>query len=415
MSTATTTRTTTSRRRLIALAAILALGTSAGAGTANAADGPKPGTTDAGLELSSLDQERMEQQKPLIAAADIIQAAVDKDAQANPLSGFSSIALGERSVILRWKGALSRTVEAAVEQARENVAIEVVGARLTGAEMQAKVAQVQQATKKLAGGVPFAVSLPIEGDKVVVEVEGDIITKLKTGLTALGLPIEVTHADVPEPAGRLDDTPEFYGGSKLTYSANGSGWQCAAGFAVRHWSGSEHLVTAGHCGYPGINFSNGNGSLSVGQASQENVNNDLLLVPTQNVGTTTGRVFNNRWGATTQTAMAVNGWHHPYHNEYLCTSGHMTGEVCGVRVDTSTAYSYCGTVPAWGNYECYGGMYRAYQGSGLRATQPGDSGGPVYNYNRSATGIISGGNSSGTTVIFQDFHTVNRIWGVVPK
>jgi hypothetical protein len=93
----------------------------------------------------------------------------------------------------------------------------------------------------------------------------------------------------------------------------------------------------------------------------------------------------------------------------------MTGEVCGVQVDTSTAYSYCGTVPAWGNYECYGGMYRAYQRSGLRAAQPGDSGGPVYNYNRSATGIISGTNSSGTTVIFQDFHTVNQIWGVVPK
>ena len=416
ITTTTTTITTTSRRRLMAIAAILALGTSAGADAASAADAPAPkrGTTKSGMQLSSVDRERMERQKPLVAAADVIQAAVLDDTRADPQSGYSSIALGERSVVLRWKGALPRTVEAAVEQAREDVAIEVLNARDTDAQMQAKVAQVQQATKKLAGGVPFAVSIPIEGDKVVVEVEGDIITKLKTGLAALGLPIEVTHADIPEPAGRLNDTPEFSGGGELTYQAGGSWWKCTAGFAVRHWSGPEYLVTAGHCGYPGIGFWNGNRSSWVGQANAENVNYDLLLVPTQNVSTVAGRVFNNRWGYS-ETTMAVNGWHHPYHNEYLCTSGHMTGEVCGVRVDTSTAYSYCSTVPAWGNYECYGGMYRAWQNAGLRASQGGDSGGPVYNYNRSATGIISGGNDAGNMVIFQDFYTVNQIWGVVPK
>ena len=60
-------------------------------------------------------------------------------------------------------------------------------------------------------------------------------------------------------------------------------------------------------------------------------------------------------------------------------------------------------------------MYRAYQRAGLRAVQSGDSGGPVYNYNRSAMGIISGQRDDGRTVIFQDFHTINEIWGVVPK
>jgi trypsin len=384
------------------------------ADVANAADTVKPSTTDAGLQLSSLDQERMERQKPLIAAADIIQAAVDKDTQADPLSGYSSIALGERSVVLRWKGALPRTVDAAVEQARKDVTIEVLNARHTNARMQAKVAQVQQATKKLAGGVPFAVSMPIEGDKVRVEVEGDIITKVKTGLSALGLPVEVTYGDVPEPAGRLNDTPEFYGGGQLKFPWRDGKWKnCTAGFAVRHWSGQESLVTAGHCGYPGIGFNNGDWSRWVGQASQEHVYYDLLLVPTQDLGPSAGRVFNNRWGYS-DTSMTVNGWTHPYHNEYMCTSGSFTGEVCGVQVDTSTAHSYC-TTDAWGTPECYGGMYRAYQRAGLRAAQPGDSGGPVYNYNRSAMGIISGGNTSGTTVIFQDFHTVNQIWGVVPK
>ncbi len=60
-------------------------------------------------------------------------------------------------------------------------------------------------------------------------------------------------------------------------------------------------------------------------------------------------------------------------------------------------------------------MYRANQRAGLRAVQHGDSGGPVYNYNRSAMGIISGQGNSGRTVIFQDFHTINQNWGVVPK
>ena len=58
---------------------------------ANAADAAKPGTTDSGLQLSSVDRAR------------------------------------------------------------------------TDAQMQANAAQVQQATTKLAGGVPFAVSMPIPG------------------------------------------------------------------------------------------------------------------------------------------------------------------------------------------------------------------------------------------------------------
>lgn len=379
---------------------------------ANAADAAKPGSTDSGLQLSSVDRERMQRQKPLIAAADIIQAAVDEDTRANRLSGYSSISLGESSVVLRWKGALPHAVEAAVEQAREDVAVEVVGARHTNAQMQAKAAQVQQATKKLADGVRFAVSMPIEGDKVRVEVEGDVITKVKTGLAALDLPVQVTYGDVPEPAGRLNDTAPYYGGGRI--ANNSSGDRCTSGFAVTHWSGGSYLVTAGHCGWPGAVFSNGladtgNWSQRVGTASQEHVAYDLLLIP----ASSSGYVFNNRWGYS-DSIMKVNGWAHPYHNEYVCTSGSYTGEVCGVQVDTSSAYSYCGYA-SYNAYECYSGMYRAYQRAGLRAAQGGDSGGPVYNYNRSAMGIISGGNTSGTMVIFQDFHTVNQIWGVVPK
>ena len=406
---------TTSRRRLIAFAAILALGAGTDAAHAADASASKPGTTDAAINLSSVDRERMERQKPLIAAADVIQVAVDEDTRANPRSGYSSIALGDSSVILRWKGALPQSVATAVDQARKDVTVEVVRARHTNAQLQAKAAQVQKATKTSAGGVPFAVSIPIEGDKVRVEVEGDVIAKVKSGLPALDLPIEVTSGDVPEPAGRLNDTPEFYGGIRI---ANGqSGQRCTSGFAVKNWWG-EFLVTAGHCGWPGAPFYNGladqgNWSQLVGNANQEDVANDLLLIPTQNLYTAAGRVFNNRWG-TTETTMAVNGWTHPYNGEYLCTSGSYTGEVCGVRVDTSSAYSYCGYA-SFGAYECYSGLYRAVQNAGLRAVQPGDSGGPVYNYNRSATGIISGGNSSGTAVIFQDFYTINQNWGVVPK
>lgn len=406
----TTTITTTSRRRLIAIAAIVALGTSAGAEAASAADAPAPkrGTTDSGVQLSSVDRERVERQKPLIAAADVIQAAVDDDTRANPRSGYSSIALGESSVVLRWKGTLPRAVEAAVDQVREDVTVEVVGARHTNAQLQAKATLIQRATTKLAGGVPFAVSIPIEGDKLRVEVEGDVITKVKTGLPALDLPIEVTYADVPEPTdGRLADTSPFYGGARIRNNWNGGA--CSIGFAVTHWSGGSYVVTAGHCGHVGLGFSNGDWTRSVGSASQEHVYFDLLLIPTSSAG----RIYNGRSGDNSST-LTANGWNHVYPNQWMCTSGSFTGEVCGVQADTSSAYGYCGT-DSHGTYECYGEMFRAYQRAGLRAVQPGDSGGPVYNYNRNAMGIISGGNSSGTTVVFQDFYTVNQIWGVVPK
>ena len=401
----TTHTTTTSRRRLVAIAAIIALGTAASASTANAADAPKPGTTEAGLQLSRIDRERMERQQPLIAAADVIRAAVAEDVRANPLSGYSTIALGERSVILRWKGALPRGVDAAVERARQDVAVEVVAAKHTDAQLHAKVALIQQATKKLAGGAPFAVSIPAQGDKVRVEVESDVIAKVKTGLPVLDLPVEVTYGDVPKPAGRVNDTAPFYGGARLRNNSTGD--SCTSGFAVSNWSGSgSYLVTAGHCGWPGAGFSNGDWSQPIGSATQEHVYYDLLLIPTSSAG----YVFSG-WSGMTR-ATKVNHWNYVYANEWVCTSGSFTEQKCGVQVDG--VGGYCGYA-SYNVYECYGEMFFAYQRDGQRAVQGGDSGGPVYNYNYTAKGIISGANTSGTKVIFQDFFTVNQIWGVIPK
>ena len=236
--------------------------------------------------------------------------------------------------MLRWKGALPRAVEAAVEQAREDVAVEVVRARHTNAQMQAKAAEVQQATKKLAGGVPFAVSMPIEGDKVRVEVQGDVITKVKRGLAALDLPVEVTHADVQAPAGRLKDSAPFDGGGRIPQPRQ----RCTTGFAVTNSDGQlpRHRGSLRVARRRVLRSTTAIGRVLVGTPSQEHVSYDLLLIP----ASSSGYVFNNRWGSN-ETTMKVNGWAHPYHNEYLCTSGSYTGEVCGVQVDTSTAYGYC--------------------------------------------------------------------------
>jgi hypothetical protein len=101
----------------------------------------------------------------------------------------------------------------------------------------------------------------------------------------------------------------------------------------------------------------------------------------------------------------------------MCTAGSVTGNVCSVQADTSRVYSYCGW-DAYGNWECFGDMFVGWSRSGAVASQPGDSGGPVYSVSGSygiAKGIISGSGNGGTKVIFQDFWTANAIWGVRPR
>jgi hypothetical protein len=299
-------------------------------------------------------------------------------------------------------------VQSAVDRAAKDVAVELRSARHSLAQLTHAADAAKRGMHKDAHGAPFTVLIPSDGDALGVEVEGDV-TKARAAVRSVGVPVEVSYSKNARPAGRYDDTAPFYGGGRILNAYNGAG--CTAGFAVTNGY-SNFLITAGHCGHPGGAWYNGNWALNIGTANTENVYDDLLLIPTNS----SGRIFDGASGNAYSTRW-ISGFDRVYPNEWMCVSGATTGNVCSIQADTTQVYSYCGT-DAYGNWECYGDMFRGWSRSGAVAVQPGDSGGPVYSVSGSngiAKGIISGQGNGGTKVIFQDFWTANVIWGVRPR
>ena len=371
---------------------------------------PVPPT--AGLQLSSVDRERMERQKPLIAAADIIQAAVDEDAQANQRSGYSSIALGERSVVLRWKGALPRTVETAVEQARKDVAVEVLGARHTDAQMQAKVATGPAGDQEAGRRRPVR---RLDADRGR---QGPRRGRRRRHHEGQGRPagarpaVEVTSGDVPEPSGRLNDTPSSTAAaSSSTREGAGGRERCTAGFAVRNSSGQEFLVTAGHCGHPGIDVYNGDWS----QWSRER----------------RARRTSTSTCCSCPTRECRHGLQQPVGHHRHDHAGQRLGPPVQRRVPVHLRLDDRRGVRRPGRHQ-HGLQLLHHQPMGhlrvLRRDVPSVPAGRASAQSRTATAAAPSTTTTGApwassaartttarAVIFQDFHSVNQIWGVVPK
>jgi hypothetical protein len=146
--------------------------------------------------------------------------------------------------------------------------------------------------------------------------------------------------------------------------------------------------------------------------SHQHTGYDVMLVPTS----AGNRMYDGGVGSG-EFSKRVAGFNYVYPNEWLCVSGSVTGAVCGVQAGTNFTRSYC-YKNDYGNYECNYDLVEAFQRGGYRATQGGDSGGPVFSlagdYDVVAKGTISGGNDAGWRFLFQDFVTTNRLWGVRP-
>jgi hypothetical protein len=397
------------RPRAIAAASAVLLSLGAGGSVALAAE--KPITPDpAPFKFASpADKAKMERQAALKAAARPITDAAEKDAAASGASGYTSVSLGTDSVVVAWKGALPKTVRAAVALARTKVDVQVVAAEHSRAQLKASAEKIKTALLADGGAeAAFSVQLPTDGSGVVVATEGDV-ADTKSDLPTTEVPVAVRKQDVAETTwGRLADTTPFWGGARITNAVNGA--QCSTGFSVTDgWT--NYILTAGHCGHPGGGWYNGDWTRWVGTASREHVGYDLLMIPAS-VGP---RIYDGGVGSG-EFSKGVAGYDYTYAGEWLCVSGSVSGAVCGLYNDSRYFnYSYCGT-EAYGRWECYSDLMIAFQTSGIVAVRPGDSGGPVFglwgNNDVIAKGIISGRANGGTAVIFQDFWTARQTFGI---
>ena len=407
-----TTRLTARSRALLSAALVAAGVLSAGAASAGA-EPSKPVVADPApfKYLSPADREHMERQAPLIEAADVIQKAVDLDVK-NHGSGFTSIELGGDSVILHWKGGIPRAVREAMDTARRDAPVEVKAAKHSKAELDAAEERIRQELT-LTAGPGFSMEIPADGDGIVLNTEGDV-EAAKRRVPYVGMAVTVKHKLNPKQTSRLADYPSWWGGAKIS-NKQYAGF-CSTGFGVSNSYGSRFILTAGHCGYVGNDWTNGNGTLNtgwdsfgplrVGTTYSKHTAYEIMLIP----AAAGGRIYDGGVGVN-EFSKDVVGAGGVYKGEWLCTSGTVSGAVCGYIVDNYT-FSYCG-YSAGSLWKCYSDLSTAPQQDGMVGVRSGDSGGPVFNLsgpNVIAKGIISGQANGGRTLIFQDWGTIVAVW-----
>ncbi|OLF08594.1 chymotrypsin family serine protease [Actinophytocola xanthii] len=343
------------------------------------------GAVPAGAETS--DWERMLAQQPLVRAADVIQAEVRRGAH----PGFAGISLAEDHVDLWWKGAVPARVLDAVDRARTRAAVEIEPAAHSEAELRA-AARGLAAARGPASPV-HAIKIPADGSGLVLGTTSAAAARAVA--PAVDVPVRVVVEEPLAPVSRQNDAPPWKGGATIVLG-NAA---CTSGFAVRNGANQRFLLTAGHCGNPGVRVTDPTGEF-IGNAGSKHGDHDIMLVPT-------GNVVNQQYvgGGDSNSLETVRGWGDVYVGEYLCQSGVTSaretgGPVCNIKV----LFFYADRED----------LVEGEQMNGQQAARPGDSGGPVYGP-ASGGGVIAKGTTTrvaGARIGFQDFRTANRDFGV---
>lgn len=381
---------------VLGVGALLAGGPAAYAAPAK----PDPDTTGLPAQVPAGQRARLHAQLTAHAAADQINAVAAGQA------GFTGLELHDGSVRLYYKGTPPTSVLAAVGTARATAPVEVRQATYALSELRVAASRMTAHMRTHPGGPAHRVSVPVDGSALEVGVDPAAARSAAAALPDVGVAVETVAQDRVRPSGRFDDTAPFYGGGAIR---SWEDYQCSAGFSVTK-NNRTYLLTAGHCGYVGQQWSNGatRSDLvrSVGTAVEENVSQDLLLIDTwayPYVFTGT-----NSSGAVGRVIRAET----VYTGEELCSSAAFTTWLCGHLVYDAGNTSYCAT-DHWGTWECYTGLVASQQEDGAQAGRPGDSGGPVVLPTPQgivAKGTISAG--SGAYLYWQDFATAAQVLGV---
>jgi hypothetical protein len=329
--------------------------------------------------------QQMLAQQPLIHAADVIQAEVDRGTGA----GFAGLVLEDDHVALWWKGEVPAAIHSAIEKAESQAPVEIEAARYSNAELRAaaKVLDANRNTKV------HAIKIPANGSGLVVGTAEAAATRAFTSL--VDVPVRTVVEEPLAPVSRQNDSPPWKGGATIVLG-NAA---CTSGFSVRNGSNARFLLTAGHCGNPGTRVTDPTGEF-IGNVGSKHGDHDIMLIPT-------GNVVNQQYlgGGDSNTTTPVQGWGDVYTNEILCQSGVTSaretgGPVCNIKV----LFFYADRED----------LVEGEQMNGQPAARPGDSGGPVYGPS-SAGGVIAKGTvtrTAGARIGFQDFRTANRDFGV---
>jgi hypothetical protein len=342
--------------------------------------------------LAEPDRRRIEQQRPLVAAASAIRWEIER----HSYPGYAGIVLEDAQVALWWKGALPAAMADVVAQASQTAPVQVRAAAHSLVELQAAAATIEA---EQSVGV-HAVKVKADGSGLVVAVRpatktGAARTAAAAVLPDVGVPVAVVQEEPLRPTSRDDDWPGWKGGATIVNTTRSSA--CTSGFGVRS-GGASYILTAAHCGQVGDRIQDGKGEF-IGNVGPRQQDHDVALVPTSSVD---GYVYVGT--PDDNVAAPVEGWGWTFVGEYLCQSGVTSSRVLGRPVCNLKVLFF---------YADREDLVEAEQTEGQPAARSGDSGGPVYSISASGKLVAKGTvtRSAGPRLGFQDYGTAWRDFG----
>ncbi|MFH9266731.1 trypsin-like serine protease [Streptomyces sp. NPDC017546] len=341
----------------------------------------------------------MMRQAPILDAADEITELVKKD----PISGYNelTISVETNGYTLRWKGRPPENVTRVIASHRKKgLNVKVATARYTATELKKAIDAIAKSDVRINGAEIVSVGAGKDGNSLTVGIDvPDTAPRataqpLKTGevipssLTR-GIPVTLKADSVATPIGDerigMPSSMQFGGQAIKTWG----GARCTTGFtASSRGSVADYVITAEHCVTgTGQKWLTADES-SLGTVSYTDTQHDAALIELDPRKSTGGGLVGG---------LPVRNSFQPVHHvhsarevragQYVCVSGSLTGERCGVPVVEGYYWRQLNGVQRWtavtgdSPWEYIAGK--------------GDSGGPVYSYNVSG-GVVGHGLMSAT-------------------
>jgi hypothetical protein len=331
--------------------------------------------------------ERSRKQIPLIRAADVIRAEVDR----GDYPGYAGIELQDAQVAVWWKGEVPEPVSLAIGKARAIAPVRIGKAVHSLRELKAAGVSIQAALAAQQPDIKYAV----DGSRVVVAVHDRAGAARQ--MPRVDVPVQVVDQGQKEDVTREADWAPWSGGARINNFNAGS--MCTSGFPVTDGR-NRFLLTAGHCGNLYNAVMSGGGTY-LGVFWKKSTQHDVALIyPPAGVDPTIYVA-----GPADNWVVHVDGWDYAYPGEYLCQSGATTAYVTGGMVCDLQVEGFTSDGAAW-----------ALQIHGQPAARPGDSGGPVFAWSARGGAIAVGINAwiccGGDILGFAPFSAAHSEFGI---
>jgi hypothetical protein len=359
--------------------------------------------------------------RPVRAASDRVQAAID----ASHAKGLSAITVDAAGVDVRWKGAMPADLLARLTRAAGPVPLHVRPAEYSRDELLAAHDTLFRAIVADPAGPVYAVGVKPDGSGLNVYVRPGASAAAST-LPAVGVAVFPVTSPGAAPAGagtrpdaaytaslaspcdngyycRAADIAPYWGGAHISTPISA---HCTSGWAVHSTIDSrQYILTAGHCANSGPHWGDVGDTVWVDQGHLQEIGkvrykitwHDVELIEAPgSAGIYTGNF-------TDGVANPVGGWEQVRANLPVCVSGAMTaGVLCDYTVmDLNVSGVFGG--------ERYESLVLAKSPGDRPCTREGDSGAPVYTldgYVAWADGTLTGVEGFDCHVMyFQDFAT----------